>query len=113
MKLSYYTYKSETLTCIKCNWSGLGSETFLSEFSEIHTLRDVECPECGTAIYTFDLVKIEEEQKELGNPGPLEKVCFNCTNMMWMVGIGQGVKCRLNMKDIPNKIHTCESFEFK
>jgi hypothetical protein len=113
MKLSYYTYTSEIFTCPKCNWSGLGSETFLSDLSEIHTFRDVECPKCNETLHTFDLAKVKEQQEKLGNPGPLEKVCFNCTNMMWMVGIGQGVKCRLTMKDIPSRLYTCDQFIYK
>ena len=57
--------------------------------------------------------EVKEQQQKLGNPGPLEKVCFNCTNMMWMVGIGQGVKCRLTMKDIPSRLYTCDQFIYK
>ncbi len=34
------------------------------------------------------------------NPKPEEKVCFNCKYMLWMVGVGQGVKCELDKKDI-------------
>ena len=98
MKLTYYNYQSETFNCPKCNWSGLGSETILSDLSEIHT---------------FDFAEVKEQQQKLGNPGPLEKVCFNCTNMMWMVGIGQGVKCRLTMKDIPSRLYTCDQFIYK
>ena len=30
------------------------------------------------------------------NPKPDEKVCFNCKNMLWMVGLGQGVKCDID-----------------
>lgn len=113
MKLSYYNYKSETFNCPKCNWTGLGSETFLSDLSEIHTFRDIECPKCNETIYTFDLAEVKEQQEKLGNPGPVEKVCFNCINMMWMVGIGQGVKCRLTMKNIPSRLYTCDEFKYK
>ena len=38
------------------------------------------------------------ENKKIENPKPDEKVCFNCKNMLWMVGIGQGVKCKLDFK---------------
>jgi hypothetical protein len=113
MKYNYYTYKSQTLTCPKCKWTGLGSEAFLSDLSEIHTFRDIECPKCNETIYTFDLAKVETPQADLGNPGPQEKVCFNCKNMKWMVGIGQGVKCGLDLKDIPSRAYTCDKFEFK
>ena len=74
MKLTYYNYKSETFNCPKCNWTGLGAETFLSDLSEIHTFRDVECPKCNETLHTFDLAEVKEQQQKLGNPGPLEKV---------------------------------------
>ena len=110
MSYNYYTYKSETLTCPKCNWKGLGSETFVSDLSEIHTFRDIECPKCDQTLFTFDLAKVELPKE---NPSKDLKVCFNCTNMLWMVGIGQGVKCSLTMKNIPNRYHTCDQFEMK
>lgn len=110
MIYNYYTYKSKTVTCPKCNWEGLGSDTFLSDLSEIHTFRDIECPKCEATIYTFDLAKVEVPME---NPQTDEKVCFNCTHMLWMVGIGQGVKCSLTMDNIPNRYYTCEKFEFK
>jgi hypothetical protein len=61
MKFNYYNYKFETFTCPKCNWMGLGSEAFLSDLSEIHTLRDVECPKCDETLHTFDLGEDSEE----------------------------------------------------
>lgn len=54
-----------------------------------------------------------KNSQKIKNPLPDEKVCFNCKNMLWMVGIGQGVKCILDKKDIPNRYHTCEKFGFK
>lgn len=110
MNYNYYTYKSERFTCPKCEWNGLGSETFLSDLSEMHSLRDIECPECEETLFTFDLAGVELPKD---NPLPDEKVCFNCKNMMWMVGIGQGVKCGLTKEDIPSRKHTCEKFERK
>ena len=72
MKFNYYTYKSETFTCNKCNWTGLGSETFSSDLSEIHTLRDVECPKCNETLHTFDLAEVVEQQQKLGTWWPLK-----------------------------------------
>ena len=43
------------------------------------------------------------ENKKIENPKLDEKVCFNCKNMLWMVGIGQGVKCKLDLKNIPSR----------
>ena len=38
----------------------MGADAFLGDLSEIHTLRDVECPQCETTLYTFDLGVDEE-----------------------------------------------------
>ncbi len=50
---------------------------------------------------------------KIENPAPDEKVCFNCENMMWMVALGLGLKCRLDKKNIEHRFHTCEKFEKK
>lgn len=48
-----------------------------------------------------------------------ERVCYNCKHMLWMVGIGQGVRCGYVNKDIgklpmiPHLRHTCDKFEIK
>lgn len=54
------------------------------------------------------------------NPEVTEEVCFNCKHMLWLVGLGQGVKCRneKNMRkgkmlSIPSRWHNCELFERK
>lgn len=47
------------------------------------------------------------------NPKPEEKVCFNCKYMLWLVGVGQGVKCDLDKKNIPSRFYSCENFEYK
>ena len=64
MKLSYYNYKSETFNCPKCNWTGLGDETFLSDLSEIHTFRDVECPKCNETLHSFDLAEAKKAKAQ-------------------------------------------------
>lgn len=59
--------------------------------------------------------------KQAVNPKPDERVCFNCEYMLWMVALGQGVRCRHpanNPADgklfrIPSRRHTCEHFEGK
>ncbi len=52
--------------------------------------------------------------KKIQNPPPEEKVCMNCKHMLWMVAIGQGVKCRArNMYAIPNRWYSCEKFEYR
>jgi hypothetical protein len=107
MNYNYYTYKNENFNCPKCNWMGLGSDTILSEANYNGFLRDIECPNCEEVLYTFNL------ELPSANPSKDEKVCFNCKSMLWMVGIGQGVKCSLTMKNVPNRYFTCEKFEFK
>jgi transcription initiation factor IIE alpha subunit len=67
MKFNYDTYKFETFNCPKCNWRGLGSEAFLSDLSEIHTLRDVECPKCDQTLHTFDLAQKMEDEQNFGS----------------------------------------------
>lgn len=48
-----------------------------------------------------------------------ERVCHNCVHMLWMVGIGLGVRCgyetegKKKLTMIPNLRHTCEKFENK
>jgi len=54
-----------------------------------------------------------KNNQKIENPKPDEKVCFNCKNMLWLVGVGLGVKCELDKKDIPNRFHSCDKFEFK
>jgi hypothetical protein len=44
---------------------------------------------------------------------PDEKVCFNCKYMLWLVGLGLGLKCNLDKSKIPNRYHTCSKFDFK
>jgi len=45
------------------------------------------------------------------NPQPDEKVCLNCEHLLWLVGIGQGLKCDLNKKSIPSRYYTCDKFQ--
>ena len=47
------------------------------------------------------------------NPLPEERVCFNCKHMLWLVALGQGVKCALDKKDIPSRFHSCIKFDSK
>ena len=45
----------------------------------------------------------------------IRKVCDNCKYMLWLVGVGQGVKCSndknkvgVKLYNIPSRQHTCE-----
>tara|TARA_Y100000310_G_C20335130_1_gene647135 strand:+ start:173 stop:373 length:201 start_codon:yes stop_codon:yes gene_type:complete len=50
-----------------------------------------------------------------------EKVCMNCEHMIWMVGIGFGVRCGHpkrrqygnNVPLIPSRTYTCDKFDYK
>lgn len=48
-----------------------------------------------------------------------ERVCYNCKHMLWMVGIGLGVRCGYTIDNktkppmIPNLRYTCENFNSK
>jgi hypothetical protein len=47
-----------------------------------------------------------------------DKICKNCKYIVWMIGIGQGVKCNNTMSEYNNKLipkisHTCNFFEKK
>lgn len=62
--------------------------------------------------------KKNNSNKEIDTIGPEEKVCFNCKHLLWMVGIGMGLRCSQDREDnmyklIPNRRHTCNLFENK
>jgi hypothetical protein len=63
MSLNFYKYKSKTFTCHTCHWTGLGSEMFLGDLSEWHTLRDLECPNCEATVGVFDLSLTKDEME--------------------------------------------------
>jgi|LakMenEpi03Aug12_release.lakeMendotaPanAssembly.Ray.scaffolds.fasta_scaffold3006855_2 hypothetical protein len=46
-------------------------------------------------------------------PNKDEKICYNCKNLLWLVGIGQGIKCDLDKKSLPSRYYTCDNFEIK
>jgi hypothetical protein len=50
---------------------------------------------------------------KIENPNADEKVCFSCKYMLWLVGVGQGVKCEIDKKDMPSRFYTCDKFDFK
>lgn len=58
-------------------------------------------------------------RNSLDRPGPKERVCYNCKHMLWMVGIGLGVRCgyeidgNKSMKVLPSLRHVCDKFEWK
>lgn len=58
------------------------------------------------------------------HPKPEEKVCYNCKYMLWLVGLGLGVRCGYEYHTseewkakipemVPHLRHTCVKFESK
>jgi hypothetical protein len=47
---------------------------------------------------------------KIDTPKPDEKICYNCKNLLWLVGLGQGIKCDLDKKSLPSRWHTCDKF---
>lgn len=50
MQFNYFTYKAETVTCRHCGWIGKGSELRNGDFSEEHSICDLNCPSCGEMV---------------------------------------------------------------
>ncbi len=47
---------------------------------------------------------------------PDEKVCYNCKHMVWLVGLGQGIRCSKILINglaqiVPSRRHSCDLFE--
>ena len=58
------------------------------------------------------------QNNSLDRIDPNETVCMNCKHLAWLVGIGQGLKCfnekkEIKYQPITNRRHTCDLFEFK
>ena len=59
-----------------------------------------------------------KQNNEIDQVGPEEKVCFNCKHMLWMVGVGMGVRCSIIRENglpkmLPSRRYTCELFDKK
>ena len=46
MQVDYYSYKEEDFTCPNCSWQGKGDQLVFGDFSEVHSICDLKCPEC-------------------------------------------------------------------
>jgi hypothetical protein len=53
--------------------------------------------------------------RNVQNPKLDEKVCFNCKNLAWKIGIGLGISCHIRKGfKIPSiKSYTCEKFQYE
>ena len=51
----------------------------------------------------------------------IESICLNCKHLLWLVALGQGLKCgsidknkgKSGVSSIPSSTHTCKFFEYK
>lgn len=87
----------------------------------------VRAPECGSGgspvrTRPVNLNFLEKYKKlKMNQIKPEDKVCYNCKHLLWMIGIGQGLRCghpkeRGDLKFppiIPKRTHTCGLFETK
>lgn len=46
MIVDYETYKMQNFTCIKCGWEGKGEQLSNGDFSEMHSIGNLDCPKC-------------------------------------------------------------------
>jgi hypothetical protein len=53
--------------------------------------------------------------KNVQNPKPDEKVCFNCKFLIWSIGIGRGIRCsaRDGFRMPSFKSYTCDNFQYE
>ena len=48
-----------------------------------------------------------------------DKCCYNCKHILWLIGVGQGLRCGHNIQEgvkpptIPGISHVCENFKGK
>ena len=40
-----------------------------------------------------------------------DKCCYNCDNLMWLIGVGQGLRCGIDKKTIPGIYYVCDNFK--
>ena len=49
MQVEYDKYKEMDFSC-HCGWQGKGAELSHGDFSEVHLIGDLECPECHSLV---------------------------------------------------------------
>ena len=68
MIINYYTYKNCEFTCIKCKWSGKGSETKVGEVYE--GVFEIDCPVCHEPVdsishpHIYEILEYDEDENE-------------------------------------------------
>jgi hypothetical protein len=74
MQFNYFTYKTESVTCRHCGWTGKGSELSYGDFSEAHSICDLNCPSCGEMVGFWQAPLISEAEKWIReNPDAAEE----------------------------------------
>ena len=63
MKVDYDKYNALNFTCKQCSWQGKGEELVHGDFSELHSIGDLECPKCGHLI-AFWKAPLTDKNKE-------------------------------------------------
>lgn len=58
--MNCFTYKTDTFKCKKCDWTGKGNELSFGDFSEAHSIVDMDCPKCFEHIGSWQAPTIEE-----------------------------------------------------
>jgi hypothetical protein len=67
---NYFTFKHDTITCPKCNWTGQGKNLKYGEFFEGSYISEFLCPDCVEKIAFVQFPVNEEIKKwESENPG--------------------------------------------
>jgi hypothetical protein len=61
--MNCFTYKTDTFICKKCNWTGIGSELSYGDFSEAHSIVDMDCPKCFEHIGSWLAPTLDEVRK--------------------------------------------------
>jgi guanosine-3',5'-bis(diphosphate) 3'-pyrophosphohydrolase len=64
MQVDYYTYKAQDFKCIECSWQGKGEQLLNGDFSELHSIGDLNCPKCYHLIAFWQAPLIEDSTEK-------------------------------------------------
>ena len=67
--VNFFTFKRDDFTCSRCGWKGKGAALSNGDFSEEHSIGDLDCPDCGNHIGFWQApLKKEVEKWKKENP---------------------------------------------
>jgi hypothetical protein len=69
MIVDYYTYKDQEFTCRNCGWQGKGNELLHGDFSELHLIGDLDCPQCDDMVAHWQAPLISDKKTKSKKPG--------------------------------------------